>query len=1570
MSTTVVGACILGALLHGHEALRTQPEIMEESADDSMMSSLVPRPLVPVSQTKITQQFGMYSRRTLNLGHPTSTDTKVIPKLLSDSWLSSRKCISEGPDEATSFDSIFECTECGQTAHKDLCTPPRKYEEHNFKPIQADASRLQPSSFRKELLSALPMQVAISGINIEDCEKPENVDSVLWNDWKTRISECLPSEGSDNEYRFAHLDRSHVWTAHYKSISGKARVELQISRSSAEWQLYVEAPPRKGALRDIFTRPVARLRVDVNEGSFLAGTWEFRNLSESFVTLAIEASGSCYPSWKSKLGLKKFEDEVQFEKLTVTLVEDSEDDSHLLSLKKTIEGTYLHLPKCGNACGSLHKKQVGANEENVYFFLESGRRTLPTDDVYVFAPTSHRTEYMEYREIYLELEKKAQYRPNFAKAPKDSNERTKKVKARILGQWVPLKDSSIQAVDSKKPVSYSTPSSVLSAPVTDDGWKFAPEIISCDVPLDDSDELLTKCVNVGVPQDINVRKSKHILRHLSFVTSRFALPETFQQQQQQQEEEEDEVWLTLDRSAVKKIDGEDPVCTKCAPKQPRIRWTLVRRGTKQQYCPIEDWKDAAAYEAALKSRPTPWNIRLSVIEQESDSKKLRIQIGCNAFSLCQRAFGRFPTDTAARKAMIQLSDSNCNCVYEWRVIPHLEKSFGDFPKLRFTSNKGDPYAEQPSNFKLQLRPEQRRSLSWMLKQERTNAPYFEEEIAESILPNLEWRAEGRVRRPVLARGGIIADEVGYGKTCITLALIDENQTPFSELQRDAPSGRIPTKATLIIVPGHLIGQWPEEVKKFLGNSKKVIVIKDMTSFNSMTIADVQEADIVLVNFTVLCSDKYFQRLARLSGKSKNSVPTGKTANRHFESVYKECLTALPNRVEQIKNDCSSVFDDVEADAANCRQAEQEEDVDFRLDGKKAVYKQTSDSKKVKKQEKQKKEAEVETNPDPWNLSKPAVKKDFTKMTCPPLEIFHFGRTVIDEFTYLLEKADRQRPLTLVRRGLSTRHRWLLSGTPNHSNFADVRSLAGLLGIHLGVDEPVPGTKMSKKDNAESTGLEAMANFAETQSFYWHERRHRKAQEFLDRFVRQNIAEIDEIPYQEHEELVQLSSAERAIYLELETVLRALEMNHSSAQLSKKKSQSDRESRIQAILNESKSAEEALVKCASSFNLSGEDTQSAARTCQDIIHFRMAQKKNLEQEMVDFIAAALRQRARIDSLQEGWSALTKAETGEMLDAVGPYLSDVERSESISHGADDEIHARVRELVALAQRNAEESPNKVDCVFAAVNDADDDDDDIADERPAKKKKGDSEEKKIDRLFNMKYQLRNHVHRIRSLGKELCGRVRSLRYIEQIRSFQNNGAVDATCPGCGTARLSSENAGILSCCGHIGCLSCLKKYAGDGNCVNERSCSARVDPAHIVPAANLGSDNDGVDEEGAKLSAIVRKIKEIIDGEDRIIIFVQFDDLKDKVIEALDRNEIKSVQVKGTVDKQVKALAPFVKPTPAKSDPRVLLLKMDSECSSGLNLTNLNHAIFVHPLLASSQQQYEAYETQAIGRIRRFG
>ena len=63
---------------------------------------------------------------------------------------------------------------------------------------------------------------------------------------------------------------------------------------------------------------------------------------------------------------------------------------------------------------------------------------------------------------------------------------------------------------------------------------------------------------------------------------------------------------------------------------------------------------------------------------------------------------------------------------------------------------------------------------------------------------------------------------------------------------------------------------------------------------------------------------------------------------------------------------------------------------------------------------------------------------------------------------------------------------------------------------------------------------------------------------------QNVAEIDEIPFTEHVHKIDLPAAERAIYLELEHHLRALDMTVKRG----RKSESDREKRLAQALGES------------------------------------------------------------------------------------------------------------------------------------------------------------------------------------------------------------------------------------------------------------------------------------------------------------------------------------------------------------------------------------------------------------------
>jgi hypothetical protein len=272
-------------------------------------------------------------------------------------------------------------------------------------------------------------------------------------------------------------------------------------------------------------------------------------------------------------------------------------------------------------------------------------------------------------------------------------------------------------------------------------------------------------------------------------------------------------------------------------------------------------------------------------------------VGLNIATLLHRAMSKLPF--AGRDMPVQLS---------WRLTTHyqpVETAFFRPTKLSLKSNKQDVAHSQPPNFrKFLLRPEQLRSLTWMLAQERPegNHSFVEEEIAEATLGALGWRAEARAARPVMVRGGVLADEVGYGKTAITLALIDVARSlPKGELP--AKEGKVALKGTLVVVPAHLTKQWEGEINKFLGQGQhkyNVVKILDLSSLNSVSVSDMIEADIIIVALSVFKSPIYWSNLAGFA--AAGTLPNGDQATRHFVSRLDEVLHGLDAQTQRIQQE--------------------------------------------------------------------------------------------------------------------------------------------------------------------------------------------------------------------------------------------------------------------------------------------------------------------------------------------------------------------------------------------------------------------------------------------------------------------------------------------------------------------------------------------------------------------------------------------------------------------------------------------------------------------------------------------
>ena len=243
---------------------------------------------------------------------------------------------------------------------------------------------------------------------------------------------------------------------------------------------------------------------------------------------------------------------------------------------------------------------------------------------------------------------------------------------------------------------------------------------------------------------------------------------------------------------------------------------------------------------------------------------------------------------------------------------------------------------------------------------------------------------------------------------------------------------------------------------------------------------------------------------------------------------------------------------------------------------------------------------------------------------------------------------------------------------------------------------------------------------------------------------------------------------------------------------------------------------------------------------------------------------------------------------------------------------------------------------------------------------------------------WELREHTHQLIALQKELVGRERSLRFFQSVRDLQSASKTDRVKCNICSEKVYKSKAGLLSTCGHFGCLTCLEENAFKQAC-GVIGCNCAQRNTSVVSAMSLGTEGDSqgkvnkqtsvIGKHGSKLIDLVNHINKIPANE-RILVFVQFPDLMAKVASVLTEAGIKTLKLKGSVHQQTGALDEFQQENLKKGSARVLLLLGRDESASGANLTTANHAIFVHPLLTMSQHEYFASETQAIGRIRRYG
>lgn len=410
MSTTVVGASILAALVAGRKLLKAGDDAetyetkggkkkLDRVEEDDEEAMEIDQPTQLAVEKRIVGERELHERP-LDLSVTTETS---LQELLEDAEKSSRLCECEGRKDITSR-KLNRCMDCGSSS----CVKCGGRPEHNPSVIDVVANpRLAPATFVRKLKSTLPMCLSFLGITqplLDELKASAGVaiPQKTWQGWRAAVLRAV-----DLELRFVEPKRQEIWSAIYQSPS--ASLELSLHPQQPEWRLYAKAEekePANSEIRHLLESPIARLSC-APDGLF-SGIWELALPASAEIPVTIEGVGEKVPAWEARLGLigEEFKDLQVHSQIKVTL---STDD--VPKFDRDISGVYTLLDKCGTANSALHKRMPNLDEDEsnkppLFMFLDPTRCGEAEKDCFVFSISKRRYEFGETRPVICRLDEK------------------------------------------------------------------------------------------------------------------------------------------------------------------------------------------------------------------------------------------------------------------------------------------------------------------------------------------------------------------------------------------------------------------------------------------------------------------------------------------------------------------------------------------------------------------------------------------------------------------------------------------------------------------------------------------------------------------------------------------------------------------------------------------------------------------------------------------------------------------------------------------------------------------------------------------------------------------------------------------------------------------------------------------------------------------------------------------------------------------------------------------------------------------------------------------------------------
>ncbi len=420
--------------------------------------------------------------------------------------------------------------------------------------------------------------------------------------------------------------------------------------------------------------------------------------------------------------------------------------------------------------------------------------------------------------------------------------------------------------------------------------------------------------------------------------------------------------------------------------------------------------------------------------------------------------------------------------------------------------------------------------------------------------------------------------------------------------------------------------------------------------------------------------------------------------------------------------------------------------------------------------------------------------------------------------------------------------------------------------------------------------------------------------------------------------VKLPAAERASYMELSQQLMSQDMKLPRG--GKAKIDSDRTIRLKEIMGSSKTPEEALVKRCSHFTLEdlGKSRENASQDCDAIVQVRMSQYKDCLAEFRTNLkhATLLKRECEDKDVHfEAWKRIVSSNAYgdlETSDVLLKMINAANEEYSVQH---EKIFYRdpssPEEVKAV---NAQEGNNKAPRVPKTK----------ATQKKRQKREdsdglSDSSQLKDEKVK----ELRTLTGHLRNLAKELVSRIRALRFFKAVRAVQlwqselpaGHGIPEPpVCSKCKTVARDPESIFILGVCGHTACAKCLASPERGGECVTV-GCDASALDYQTHKAAELGQEDEKTRvgrHYGKKLEEVIDLIKNRISDDDQVLLFVQFDDLMEKVSTALKYHRIKHYAITESSRRHASAMMDSFQTDQDGDKRKVLILNLADESAAG--------------------------------------